>query len=358
MTRASASELRRARLRAQLLSGSEASNVTDATSRLLAVQAQDLGSAYWALGVRTPGARRADVSAALDSGALVRSWPLRGTLQLVAAEDLRWLLGLTAQRQLRTAERTRAQLGLDATVVDRARAAATEALSGGGRLDRAGMMAVFTAAGLDVSAGRGYQLIVQLAQTGTLVWGPVVRTQQALVLLDEWVPPAAPLDQDEALARLVDRYLSGHGPATAADIAWWSGLPVTRIRRGAQAARVPVADTDAGEVYLPDEPAPPAVPRGALLLPGFDEYLLGYQNRDLVLDPRHFGHIVPVRNGAFRPIVVKAGRVVAVWRAERSAAGAGVTITPFDEASALAPADLAPALRRYGDFHGVRAWVP
>ena len=51
-----------------------------------------------------------------------------------------------------------------------------------------------------------------------------------------------------------------------------------------------------------------------LLLPAFDEHLLGYQDRSPQLHPTHFEHIVPGRNGMFLATVVRDGRVVGTWK--------------------------------------------
>jgi hypothetical protein len=51
-----------------------------------------------------------------------------------------------------------------------------------------------------------------------------------------------------------------------------------------------------------------------IALPGFDEFLLGYKDRDLVLDPAHAQAIVPGGNGIFRRTLVRSGRVVGTWR--------------------------------------------
>ena len=83
------------RLTAQRLGTVRSASPADAVRWMLAIQAQDLPGAKWSLGLRTQGCTRADADAALDAGEVVRSWPLRGTLHLVAAEDIGWLLSLT-----------------------------------------------------------------------------------------------------------------------------------------------------------------------------------------------------------------------------------------------------------------------
>jgi hypothetical protein len=349
--RAGASELRRLRLRAQALSGERPASPTDAARRLLAVQAQDLPAARWALGVRTRGARDQELADALADGALVRHWPLRGTLQLVAREDLRWLLALTAERQWDASTRIReVQWGVDRASLETARQASVAALSGGRSLTRAELAAAIEAVGVAMTGGRGYQVIYALAITGTLVWAEPHGAGQRLALLDERVPAdEAPLGRDEALARLVRRYLAGHGPATIGDLAWWAGVPIAWVRRGADAAGIRVEERDGlGYLWSDEFDAPAAAARELLLLPAFDEYLLGYQRRELVLDPEHAGRVAPQSNGRFLPLVVSAGRIVGTWRAGRD----GVAAEAFDEATALSPAALERAVRRLRRFQG------
>ncbi len=110
--------------------------VAAAVRRLLGVQAQDLRQAEWAIGSRVPGSVLADVWAAFDAGEVVRSWAARGTLFALAPADLRLLLALTAQRQMRTAQPRHRQLGLTDDDVDRAAEVARAELRGGGALTR------------------------------------------------------------------------------------------------------------------------------------------------------------------------------------------------------------------------------
>ncbi len=76
------------RLVAQGLAGSGFSSATDAIRWLTAVQAQDYHGAVTSVALRTTDRSRASVHSALDAGEVVRSWPMRGTLHFVAAEDL------------------------------------------------------------------------------------------------------------------------------------------------------------------------------------------------------------------------------------------------------------------------------
>ena len=138
---------------------------------MTATQAQDYASAVLAIALRTQSRKRSDVHAALDNGSVVRSWPMRGTLHFVAAEDLPWMLALTAERSLATSEKYRAQLGLELAAIEQAREIAIETLSGGGRISRADLLATWEKAGHNVKE-HGYRLIWHLSQTQTLCLGP------------------------------------------------------------------------------------------------------------------------------------------------------------------------------------------
>jgi hypothetical protein len=82
------------------------------------------------------------------------------------------------------------------------------------------------------------------------------------------------------------------------------------------------------------------VPAGRLVLalPGFDEFLLGYTDRSLVLPPEHADRIVPGGNGVFRKTIVAGGQIVGTWEVSRSGRAAVVVPEPFDKVNGLRPA--------------------
>src|SRR5690606_25200860 len=145
--------------------------------------------------------------------------------------------------------------------------------------------------------------------------------EQAFMLLDEWVPDPRRPDPDEALATIALRYLRSHGPTTAQDLAGWTGLPVTQCRRGIAAAGDALTQVSVDGVTMYADAAlvgayQPAAraSQAALALPGFDEYMLGYKDRSLMLDKEHQQAIIPGGNGVFQPTIVIGGRVVGTWR--------------------------------------------
>ncbi len=284
----------------------------DVVSWFGAVQAQDYAAALWAVGQRTRAPSARALEDALADGSLVRTWPLRGTLHFVAARDARWVLALTGTRVVARAARRFAQLGLVAGVGARAREAFTRALAGGRRLTRAELRRGLEEAGVDASGQRGYQLLWRCAIEGVICPGPRRGKQPTFVLLDEWLPPASPMTREEALAELARRYFQAHGPATLPDFTWWSGLAAAEARRAAELAGQDIVASDDG-LRSARTPADATAPRGARLLPAFDEYLVGYRDRAAVLDPAH-ARRVNAGGGILGPTVVLNARVAGTWK--------------------------------------------
>jgi Winged helix DNA-binding domain len=324
------------RLVAQRIAGPPEATPADAVRRLTAMQAQDHSGVVTSVALRTAARGRAEVEAAFDAGQVVKSWPMRGTLHLVAAEDLPWLLELTAPRVVAGARARRDQLGLDPATLERARQLTVETLAGGRRLRREELFAAWEQGGLDPSRQRGYHLLAYLAQTGVVCFGPARGGEMLIVLVAEWIPHPRHLEREEALGELALRYFRGHGPATAKDLGRWAHLVAADVRVGLALARPRLAAVDVdGVEHLMDPQTPDllaehrAAAAGVFLLPGFDEYVLGYQDRSAAVPAEHAERIVPGGNGVFRPTVVSAGQVVGTWRHTGRGAKRTVAATPF-----------------------------
>jgi len=361
MTHISASDLIRFRLLAHglLADGSDdhaAPGVSDVARRMLAIQAQDYGHAGWALGIRTADATAHDVADAFTSRELVRSWPMRGTLHIVPAIELGWMLDLTTTRMLARTRTRRRQLELDDATLLSARDVAIAVLSGGRALSRAGLLSAFESAGIGTARQRGYHLIYHLAQTGTLVWGPPDKNQQALVLSDEWITQPHHRETDEALGAFVRGYLDGHGPATLGDFVWWSGLTVSQAKTARAVAGPALSEVELGdETYLlphdladADAPVPPSHVHA---LPGFDEYFLGYRDRSVVVDSTYAPRVVPGNNGVFKPTIASRGRIVGTWRKAGNASSSMIEAEPFTTLTSREQAAFATSARRFARFH-------
>jgi hypothetical protein len=363
--RISTSELLRLRLASQGLATERSDprpcrSTVEVVDRLFALQGQDLPGVLWSLGLRS-GDPRSAVEAAFDSGAVVRGWPFRGTLHVIAARDLPWVLALTGRRTVAGAAKRHRDLGLDDGTFDKARTVAVEALHGGRSLNRRGLFAVLEQHGIDTGSQRGSHLLWVLCLTGVLVLGPFAGGDQQVVLLDEWVREPRALGREQGLVEIVVRYLAGRGPATEADLAGWTKLPLGDLRQAiADAGDALTSLSCRGATYLAHAPTldrlTAAQPRPVLMLPGFDELLLGYADRSVSLASAHAPQTAPGNNGMFRATVVSRGRVVGLWSRRSTAARTVVTATAFDPPF---PGTVVAGLRRevddYGRYRGQRA---
>jgi hypothetical protein len=349
-----------ARLGAQLLQGGSSRSPAGVVSRLLALQAQDLASGLWAIGVRSPGSTLAEVLGSLEDGSVVRSWPMRGTLHLVAAEDLGWILALGVPRVRSTIAARHRQLELDAETFARSRDITEAMLGGGRRAGRDELLAAHTAAGIPITGQRGSHLLMELAMSGVVCWGPPSGKQQSLVLTEEWIHSPRTLEPDEALGEFVVRYLAGHGPATVADVTWWSKLTVAQVKRGLDIAgdRVEarewhgVPQWSTAETETVSAPRPTGAP-SVLALPGFDELLLGYRDRGLSLPTEYAERVAPGANGIFLPMITVDGRIVGTWRRRIGPKTVTITPEPFAPLGRRVEAGFRRAVTAYGRFLGL-----
>jgi hypothetical protein len=330
----------------------------DVVSWLGALQAQDYGGALWSIGLRMARSTECDIERAIAERAIVRTWPMRGTLHFVAAQDARWLLALLAPRMIAQSAGRDRQLALDAATFARSKQVFVEALQGGKQLTRDEMLQALGQAGISTAGQRGYHLLVRSAQDGLICFGVRRGRQHTFALLDEWIPQTQPLARDEALAELARRYVASHGPATLQDLARWAGLTQAEVRIGLEGAgKTVVRETVAGQDYWMST-APPALPgdvERAFLLPGFDEYLLGYGDRSAVLDPAFAQRICPGGNGMFSPTIVIDGSVVGTWKRTVKKGTLAIDLASFQSLTAAENSAVSAAAERYGDYLGMPA---
>jgi hypothetical protein len=321
---------------------SRPSDVAGVVAWFGAMQAQDLASAMWSLGARLPALTHAGIHDALERREALRTWPMRGTIHLVPPADARWMVTILGARPLAGAAKRRETIGLTEAAADAGVDALAEALAGGVRLRRAQCLEVLDKAGVGGPGQYGYHLLWYASQRGVICIAPSIGTEQTFALPDDWAPDQHDPDRDEALAITALRYFRSHGPASRADLARWAGITGTDAKKGiAGAGDALAAVTVAGtEMYL-DAALLDAHPTGSragraavLALPGFDEFILGYSDRDLMLDPAHADAIVPGGNGVFQSTVVRGGRVVATWKRSTGKKMTTVDITPLVPLSA------------------------
>jgi DNA glycosylase AlkZ-like len=374
--RRTADQVRRARMRAQLLTGRRPRSAAEVVRALGGLQAQDTPASRLAVRPRSSGLDAEAVRRACNRDrSVVRTWAMRGTLHMVAAEDAGWLVGLLGPASAAAGRRRRLQLGLDDRLLGRALEVLPAVLAGG-PLSRAELVRALAAKGVEVDRdGQApAHLVGYAALTGLVCRGPDLDGDEAsYVLLEDWVgkgrsgpggrrgPEHRALEGEDALAELTRRYLAGHGPAAPEDLAAWSGLPIGRARHGFElvAGELAEVELDGRRLWGPKGARAPRAPARAegpvvRLLGRFDDYLLGWRGRDLILDPR-FASRIQAGGGWIHPAVVVDGRVAGTWRARRAGGRLEVAVEPFGRLPAGARPGLEAEAADLGRFLGAEA---
>jgi hypothetical protein len=339
------------RLTAQLLAGPPARDPEAVVERLLAVQGQDQRGFRLAIRSRSTGLSAADVDRALtEDRSLVLTWVNRGTLHLIRSEDYPWLHALTAPPIARGNARRLAQEGVTASAGDRGVEVIRRSLEREGPLSRDQLRERLESASVPTKGQALIHVFLLASLRGLTVRGPMVDGQHAYVLVKDWLGVPGPVDRDAALAELARRYLAGHGPADARDLAKWSGLPLRDSRAGLSAIAGELEERPDGLVDLkkhrPVAELPP--PR---LLGSFDPLLLGWRSREPLVGA---DQAILTVNGIFRPFALVRGRAVATWTMPDDS----IVLKPFAPASRKVRAALAADAQAVARFLGVKSPPP
>ena len=348
-------EVARLRLHKQGIGEGRFKNPADVVRWFGAVQAQDYLGSLWALGLRLPGTREAEVERAVADRSVIRTWPLRGTLHFVAAEDVRWMLGLLGARTIKRAASRYRQLGLDEATFARSGRVLARALEGGRRLTRPELAAALERQGIATDGQRLIHLLNRSALEGLTCYAARRGKQFTFALLEEWAPSDRSLARDEALAELAVRYFRSHGPATLRDFVWWSSLTTADARVGLEAVRPRLrSEVFDGRTYWLSS-STPAADEGraaAHLLPAFDEYTVAYKDRGAVLHPSRTQR-PDAATAVLGPTVILDGRAVGTWKRTLKRESVVVETSLWTTLKRSERHALEAAAQRYGEFLGL-----
>ena len=158
--------------------------------------------------------------------------------------------------------------------------------------------------------------------------------------------------QGQALVELAIRYLRSHAPASPADLAFWSGIRIGDATRAwkAIAGRLVEVETAGGTRWkLRSKRTEP--PGGVVrLLPAFDEYLLGWKDRKVVVPLD--GARINRGGGWLHPVVLADGQLVATWSTTRSSSALRLEVAPFMPLTATVKSAIAAEAKDIADFLG------
>jgi hypothetical protein len=362
MTRVSAAKVLGFRVRRHRLDRrAPAGSLVAVTRELCGVHAQIAASAELALWARVEGLRRDEVREALEEErSLVKTWAMRGTLHLLASEDLPLYVAVLGPRWddpggawLRGFGVTKEQYDAILESVPRALGARPQT-----REQLADKIAAFGGAKLREKFLSGWgALLKPSARRGDLCFGPNRGRNVTFVRPDRWLRLRGGLprmDQEEARREVVRRFLAAYGPATADDLGRWLGFRVG-LKRMLQALEDEVAEVEVAgaQAWLLaadlDALKKATAPKSVRLLPAFDPYVVGFRPRGLLVDAADEPRIFRPQ-AWFSPVVLVAGRAAGIWERERRGSRLEVRIKPFARLSAATRRAIAEEADRLGEF--------
>lgn len=395
---------RRARLaRRHHLATGAAAGPAEVARDLVALHSTDAATVYLAVAARSGGATPEAVERALyDDRSLIRMLAMRRTVFVVPVE-LAPAVQVAASRAVAArARKTLVKQLVEAGMPDDGTATAAEWLVGVEASVHRALRSRGEASAAELSADEP-RLRTQIGEYGEKAYqvpqaitsrvlnlmsadGLIVRgrprgswtsTQYRWSPVERWVPGGLPeISPADAGAALARAYLAANGPATLADLRWWTGWTAAETKRALTEVAPAEVRLDNGEtgLVLPDDVAgatgtagttgttgdpagtgEPAEPR-AVLLPALDPSLMGWADRSFFLGEH--GPALFDRNGNAAPTVWWDGRIIGGW-AQRAdgeiawrlledaggAAGTAVADAAARLAGWLGPVRLAPRAR-------------
>jgi hypothetical protein len=325
----------------------------DVVSWMGAMQAQDYLGALWGVGLRTKNTSEAAIEKALADRTIIRTWPMRGTLHFVAPADARWMLKTFTPRVIARSAGIYRQVGLDKKIFTKSAKLLVAALEGGKQLTRKEVYEVLERGKIAATDMRGLHILGHLAQEGLICFGARKGKQPTFTLLEEWIPAVKAKADDAAMAEFTLRYFTSHGPATVQDYAWWTGLTATEAKAAHELVKSSlVSETIQGITYwmTSDHVATKTKSTGVYLLPGFDEYLVGYTNRTPAIDTTRFKQIAGNGNGILSSTIVINSQVVGTWKRTIQKETVTIETNPFESFTKTQKSAITAAAKRYSKF--------
>jgi hypothetical protein len=281
-----------------------------------AMQAQDYQMAKWAIGTRLPNSTDKQIEAANDKGQIIRTHLMRPTWHLVSADDIYWMLELTAPHVKSSMNSSANLLGLTPKVISKCNNIIEKALADSNHLTRDELMMLLNKAKISTESFRPIHIMFHAELNGIVCNGIRLGKNNTYALLAERVPKKKNLPREEALALLAQRYFSSHSPATVKDFIWWSGLPVKDARNALEMIKSNFVSEKIGEetYWVTNSFSNPKKDSPSIyLLPAFDEFLISYKDRAASF-PLGNHKKAFTNNGIFRPVIVINGHVTGIWK--------------------------------------------
>ena len=271
----------------------------------------------WAVEMRTRRPSHKAFKKAFDSGQIIRLHLMRGTWQLVSAEDYWMMIGLCAPKAVAVTKgwMSSNKISISDDELYHVRDILAQTAADLGSATKEDIVQALADKDIRMDDHRLSYHIRMAEMSGTLCSGELLPMKATYALTANKVKQTAKIDRDEALMRFTRKYFQSRQPATLEDFVWWSGLNVSDCRKGIALLgdSVHVEKWKGMEFYLTDDCRTRGFRKGKfLLIPPYDEYLISYKSRDIVLPPEHRHH-AHNNSGIFQPVVAYDGIISGNW---------------------------------------------
>lgn len=271
----------------------------------------------WAVEMRTKRPSEKAFTKAFNEGKIVRLHLLRGTWQLLSADDYWWMLDLCAPKakQVINGWMSSNRITISDEELSVIRDLIIDTTEKKGSVTKEDFEEALVAKGITMDDHRLSYHIRFAELDGVICSGNLLPMKATYALSEKKIPHTEPIERDWALARLATKYFQSHSPATLEDFVWWSGLNVADCKRSINLIGNHLySDSYKGKTfYLHENSRTRGFRKGEyLLIPPYDEYLIGYKSRDILLDPE-YKHHAHNNSGIFQPVIAYDGRICGNW---------------------------------------------
>lgn len=286
-------------------------------SHMGAMQAQEYRMMRWAVEMRTRKPSEKTFKQAFDSGRIIRLHLLRGTWQLVSAEDYWAMIDLCAPKAIAVTKgwMSSNKIAFSDEELMRISDILAQTAADMGSATKEDFIYALNKKNIQMDNHRLSYHIRMAEMSGTLCSGNLLPMKATYSLSADKVKPRAKIDRDEALMIFTRKYFQSRQPATLEDFVWWSGLNISDCRRGIEflGDSIHLVRWKGREFYITDNCRTRGFRKGkCLMIPPYDEYLIGYKSRDIVLSPE-LSHKAHNNSGIFQPIIAHDGIVCGNW---------------------------------------------
>ena len=305
------------RLLNQQLIAPRFSKPTEVVRYMGAMQAQEYRMMRWAVAMRTRKPSHKAFKQAYDEGKIIRLHLMRGTWQLVCAEDYWSMIDLFAPKAIAVTKgwMSSNKISIPDDELIGVRDILIQTAADKRSVTKEDFVLALTERNQQMDDHRLSYHIRMAELTGVLCSGDLLPMKATYALAADKVKPSVKMKRDEALAQFTKKYFQSRQPATLEDFIWWSGLNVSDCRRGIELLgdTIHVEKWRGREFYLTDDCRTRGFRKGKfLLIPPYDEYLISYKSRDIVLPPE-YRHRAHNNSGIFQPIIAYDGIICGNW---------------------------------------------